>query len=34
MELDEYEAEFVKSLDLLSYKPVIYAANVSEEHAI
>lgn len=31
MDLDEDEAEFVKSLDLLSYKPVIYAANVSEE---
>jgi len=25
------EDEFVKSLDLLSYKPVIYAANVSEK---
>lgn len=33
MELDEEEAEFVKSLDLLSYKPVIYAANVSEDDA-
>lgn len=33
MELTEDEAEFVKSLDLLSYKPVIYAANVSEEEA-
>ena len=33
MELDEEEAAFVKSLDLLSYKPVIYAANVSEEDA-
>ena len=33
MELTEEEAEFVKSLDLLSYKPVIYAANVSEEEA-
>ncbi len=33
MELDEDEAEFVKSLDLLSYKPVIYAANVSEDDA-
>ncbi|MCF0140573.1 MAG: redox-regulated ATPase YchF [Mogibacterium sp.] len=31
MDLDEEEAEFVKSLDLLSYKPVIYAANVSED---
>ena len=33
MELDEEDAAFVKSLDLLSYKPVIYAANVSEEDA-
>lgn len=33
MELDEDEAEFVKSLDLLSYKPIIYAANVSEDEA-
>jgi len=33
MDLDEEEAEFVKSLDLLSYKPIIYAANVSEEDA-
>lgn len=33
MELDDDEAEFVKSLDLLSYKPVIYAANVSEDDA-
>ncbi|MGN0710900.1 MAG: redox-regulated ATPase YchF [Anaerovoracaceae bacterium] len=31
MELEEDEANFVKSLDLLSYKPVIYAANVSED---
>ena len=31
MELTDEEAEFVKSLDLLSYKPVIYVANVSEE---
>ncbi|MDO4486139.1 MAG: redox-regulated ATPase YchF [Bacillota bacterium] len=34
MELDDDEAEFVKSLDLLSYKPVIYAANVSEDDAV
>ena len=27
------EAEFVKGLELLSYKPVIYAANVSEDDA-
>ncbi len=33
MDLDEEEADFVKSLDLLSYKPVIYAANVSEDDA-
>ena len=33
MELDDEEAAVVKSLDLLSYKPVIYAANVSEEDA-
>lgn len=33
MELDDDEAAFVKSLDLLSYKPVIYAANVSEDDA-
>lgn len=33
MDLDEEEAEFVKSLDLLSYKPIIYAANVSEDDA-
>ena len=33
MDLTEDEAEFVKSLDLLSYKPVIYAANVSEDEA-
>lgn len=31
MELDEDEAAFVKSLDLLSYKPIIYVANVSDE---
>ena len=31
MDLDEEEAAFVSSLDLLSYKPVIYAANISEE---
>lgn len=33
MDLDDKEAAFVKSLDLLSAKPVIYAANVSEEDA-
>ena len=30
-DLDEEQAAFVKSLDLLTYKPVIYAANVSED---
>lgn len=33
MDLTEEEDEFVKSLDLLSYKPIIYVANVSEEDA-
>lgn len=33
MELDDDEREFAKSLDLLSFKPVIYAANVSEDEA-
>lgn len=33
MDLDDDAAAFVKSLDLLSYKPVIYAANVSEDEA-
>ena len=32
-ELSEDEDEFVKTLDLLSYKPIIYAANVSEDEA-
>lgn len=30
MELSEEESEFVDSLNLLSYKPIIYVANVSE----
>ena len=30
-DLSDEEAAFVKSLDLLTYKPVIYAANVSED---
>ncbi len=34
MELDEDEAAFVKSLDLLSYKPIIYVANVSDEDLV
>lgn len=33
LELNEEENEFVKSLDLLSFKPIIYAANVSEDEA-
>ena len=33
MDLTEEEAAFVKTLDLLSFKPVIYAANVSEDEA-
>ena len=33
MDLDDDEAAFVKGLDLLTYKPVIYAANVSEDDA-
>ena len=32
-DLSEEEQEFVKTLDLLSYKPIIYVANVSEEEA-
>lgn len=31
MELTEEEAGLVRSMDLLSYKPIIYGANVSEE---
>ena len=31
VELEDEDAEFVKSLDLLTYKPVIYAANVAED---
>ncbi len=31
MDLTEEEAELVKSLNLLSFKPVIYAANISED---
>ncbi len=33
IQLDDSEAIFVKSLDLLSYKPIIYVANVSESDA-
>ncbi|WP_130864359.1 redox-regulated ATPase YchF [Bacilliculturomica massiliensis] len=31
LDLTEEEDEFVKSLDLLSYKPIIYVANVAED---
>ena len=31
MEIEEEDRDFVKSLGLLSYKPVIYVANVSED---
>lgn len=33
LDLSEEETEYVRSLDLLSFKPIIYAANVSEEDA-
>lgn len=33
LDLTEEETEYVRSLDLLSYKPIIYAANVSEDEA-
>ena len=33
LDFDEDEAAFVKSLNLLSYKPIIYVANVSEDDA-
>jgi len=31
MDLEEDEAAFIKTLDLLSYKPIIYVANVSDD---
>ncbi|MBN2795490.1 MAG: redox-regulated ATPase YchF [Clostridia bacterium] len=31
LEFSEEDAEFVRSLNLLSYKPIIYVANISEE---
>ena len=34
MDLTEDEREFVKSLNLLSFKPIIYCANVSEEDVV
>lgn len=33
LSLTEEETQFVKSLELLSYKPIIYVANVSENEA-
>lgn len=33
MEIDEEDLAFVKSIGLLSYKPIIYVANVSEDDA-
>ncbi len=33
MDLDDDEAAFIGSLDLLSFKPIIYVANVSEDDA-
>ncbi len=33
MDIDEEDEDFVKSLGLLSYKPIIYVANVSEDDA-
>ena len=33
LDLTEDEVAFVKTLDLLSYKPIIYVANVSEDDA-
>ncbi len=34
MDLTDDEVEFAKSLNMLSYKPIIYVANVSEEDLI
>ena len=31
MELEDEEAEYVKTIGLLSYKPIIYVANVSDD---
>ena len=33
LELEEEEKDYIKSLNLLSYKPIIYVANVSEDDA-
>lgn len=32
-DLNDEELNFIKSLEMLSFKPVIYVANVSEDHA-
>jgi ribosome-binding ATPase len=34
MTLTDEEADLIRSMDLLSFKPIIYAANVSEEDAV
>lgn len=34
MDLEDEDASFVRTLDLLTYKPVIYAANVSEDDIV
>ncbi|MDF2654217.1 MAG: ychF [Bacillota bacterium] len=34
LDLTPEEREYVKSLELLSFKPIIYAANVSEDEAV
>ncbi len=34
MDLTEEEADLIRSMDLLSFKPIIYAANVSEDDAV
>lgn len=34
LDLTHEEREYVKSLELLSFKPIIYAANVSEDEAV
>lgn len=34
LDLNDEDLEYVRSMDLLSFKPIIYAANVSEEEAV
>ena len=34
MELEDEEAEYVKTIGLLSYKPIIYVANVSDDGVV